>query len=68
MEKELEDDMISKFDILYLADKQFKEAKEKWEKEKSLKTADEYLMASKRLDDAVLYYEGKLEFKAPRKG
>ena len=57
---------ISKDTILYLAHKEWKEAKEKYEKEPSWKNGWNALDASKRLEDAVLFYEGKLKFKGEK--
>jgi hypothetical protein len=55
--------VISKDDILCIAQKEYDEAKEKYEKEISHINSWKFLDACKRLEDALLYYEGKLKFK-----
>ena len=55
--------MISKYDILYLAKKAFDEMETQYHREPNWSTWGNLLLAAKRLDDAVLYYEGKLKFK-----
>jgi hypothetical protein len=57
---------ISKDTILYLAKREWEKAKEKYEKEHSWKNCWNALNASKRLDDAILYYEGNLKFKGEK--